>query len=101
MKIKLTKEQVELIANEVAGLLSNGKTSRTAPKRRPCRITNVVVPPPDIASVEFADTDESLLLTIRADLAAIVQAINGGSQKHSLELAEHLLWHVEEVLAER
>ena len=45
--------------------------------------------------------DDGVLLTIRADLEAIVQAIRNGSQKHALELSEHLLGHVEEVLAER
>ena len=103
MKVKLTKGQIELIANEVAGIMCDGKTARTKSERRPRHITFVGVglPPAAPSPAEVLNPDENLLLTVRADLVAVVQAIRNGSQKHALELSEHLLGHVEEVLAER
>lgn len=99
MKIRLSKEQVSEIANEVVGAISRPRMAeapRTAAVARIRLPVNKVVPP-------RLDTrrDDGVLLTVRADLAAVVQAIRNGSQKHALELSEHLLGHVEEVLAER
>ena len=107
MKIKLSKEQISEIANEVVSAISRPRTDvvpRTDAVPRTVAVAvarirqpgNEVVPP-------RLDTrrDDGVLLTVRADLAAVVQAIRNGSQKHALELSEHLLGHVEEVLAER
>ena len=99
MKIKLSKEQISEIANEVISTISNPRMAavpRTVAAVRVRLPGNKVVPP-------RLDTrrDDGVLLTVRADLEAIVQAIRNGSQKHALELSEHLLGHVEEVLAER
>ena len=99
MKIKLSKEQISEIANEVVGAISGPRMAavpRTVASVRIRLPGNGVVPP-------RLDTrrDDGVLLTVRADLEAIVQAIRNGSQKHALELSEHLLGHVEEVLAER
>lgn len=99
MKIKLSKEQISEIANEVVGAISRphmGAVPRTVAVARIRLPVNKVVQP-------RLDTrrDDGVLLTVRADLEAIVQAIRNGSQKHALELSEHLLGHVEEVLAER
>lgn len=97
MKIKLSKEQVSEIANEVVSAIS--RPSMDSAPRTVARIrlhVNKVVPP-----CLDARRDDGVLLTVRADLAAVVQAIRNGSQKHALELSEHLLGHVEEVLAER
>ena len=99
MKIKLSKEQVSEIANEVVSAISRPRMDsapRTVAVARIRLHVNKVVPP-------CLDTcrDDGVLLTVRADLAAVVQAIRNGSQKHALELSEHLLGHVEEVLAER
>ena len=93
MKIKLSKEQISEIANEVVSTISSPRTVASVRVRLP---GNKVVQP-------RLDTrrDDGVLLTVRADLAAVVQAIRNGSQKHALELSEHLLGHVEEVLAER
>lgn len=99
MRIKLSKEQVSEIANEVISTISGPRMEaapRTVAAVRVRLPVNKVVPP-------RLDTrrDDGVLLTVRADLEAIVQAIRNGSQKHALELSEHLLGHVEEVLAER
>ena len=99
MKIKLSKEQISEIANEVISTISGPRMAavpRTAASVRVRLPVNKVVQP-------RLDTrrDDGVLLTVRADLEAIVQAIRNGSQKHALELSEHLLGHVEEVLAER
>ena len=87
MKIKLSKEQISEIANEVVSTISSPRTDAI----------------PRTVAVAHIRTrcDDGVLLTVRADLAAVVQAIRNGSQKHALELSEHLLGHVEEVLAER
>ena len=99
MKIKLSKEQISEIANEVVSTISSPRMAavpRTVASVRVRLPGNEVVPPRlDERS------DDGVLLTVRADLEAVVQAIRNGSQKHALELAEHLLGHVEEVLAER
>ena len=99
MKIKLSKEQISEIANEVASTISGPRMAavpRTVASVRVRLPVNKVVQP-------RLDTrrDDGVLLTVRADIAAVVQAIRNGSQKHALELSEHLLGHVEEVLAER
>lgn len=99
MKIKLSKEQISEIANEVVGTISGlrmASVPRTVASVRVRLPVNKVVQP-------RLDTrrDDGVLLTVRADLAAIVQAVRNGSQKHAIELSEHLLGHVEEVLAER
>ena len=99
MKIKLSKEQISEIANEVISTISGPRMAaapRTVASVRVRLPVNKVVQP-------RLDTrrDDGVLLTVRADLAAVVQAIRNGSQKHALELSEHLLGHVEEVLAER
>ena len=105
MEIELTREQIDLIANAVvrrggAGLHRGQTCVRRdgSGKRRPV----VMIGIGDSAGGRpVVDRDMNLLLTVRSDLAAVVQAIRNGSQKHALELSEHLLGHVEEVLAER
>ena len=106
MEIELTREQIDLIANAVvrrggAGFHRGQTCVRRdgSGKRRPV----VMIGIGDSAGGRrpAADCDMNLLLTVRSDLAAVVQAIRNGSQKHALELSEHLLGHVEEVLAER
>ena len=105
MEIELTREQIDLIANAVARRggagLHRGQTCVRrdgSGKRRPV----VMIGIGDAARGRpVVDRDMNLLLTVRADLAAVVQAIRNGSRKHALVLSEHLLGHVEEVLAER
>lgn len=100
MKIKLTNEQIESIANVVVEKIGAAPKARRVPRRIAAvcvRVPrSVVALPPKAAGV-----NENVLLTVRADVAAIAQAIRNGSQKHALELSEHLLGHVEEILAER
>lgn len=105
MKIKLSKEQISEIANEVVGAISRPRTdviSRTDEVPRTVAVAHIRQPVNKVVPPRL-DTrrDDGVLLTVRADLAAVVQAIRNGSQKHALELSEHLLGHVEEVLAER
>lgn len=99
MKIKLSKEQISEIANEV---ISNISSPRMAAVPRTVASVRVRLPVNKVVQPRL-DTrrDDGVLLTVRADLEAIVQAIRNGSRKHALELSEHLLGHVEEVLAER
>lgn len=99
MKIKLSKEQISEIANEVVSTISSPRTDAVP---RTAAVVRIRLPG-DKVVLPRLDTrrDDGVLLTVRADLAAVVQAIRNGSQKHALELSEHLLGHVEEVLAER
>ena len=97
MKIKLSKEQVSEIANEVVSAISRPRIDSAPRTVASIRLHMNKVVPPRLD----ARRDDAVLLTVRADLAAVVQAIRNGSQKHALELSEHLLGHVEEVLAER
>lgn len=99
MKLKLTNEQIESIANIVVDKIGAAPRARKPPKRIAAvcvRVPRQVVTLPP----EAPGFRDNVLLTVRADVAAIVQAIRGGSQRHALELSEHLLGHVEEVLAE-
>ena len=100
MKIKLSKEQISEIANEVVSNISSPRTAAAVP--RTVAAVRIRLPGNEVALPRLDErSDDGVLLTVRADLEAIVQAIRNGSQKHALELSEHLLGHVEEVLAER
>ena len=99
MKIKLSKEQISEIANEVISTISSPRMSAVP---RTVAAVRIRLPGNEVALPHLDErSDDGVLLTVRADLEAIVQAIRNGSQKHALELSEHLLSHVEEVLAER
>lgn len=99
MKIKLSKEQISEIANEVISSISS---PRMAAVPRTVASVRIRLPGNEVALPRLDErSDDGVLLTVRADLEAIVQAIRNGSRKHALELSEHLLGHVEEVLAER
>lgn len=99
MKIRLSKEQISEIANEVVGAISR---PRMAEAPRTAAVARIRLPGDKVVLPRLdARREDRVLLTVRADLAAVVQAIRNGSQKHALELSEHLLGHVEEVLAER
>ena len=103
MEIELTKEQIEKIANVVRKDLRSSVC-----KEQPRRVTRVGVCPlggGNIASGKEArfraeGRDLNLLLTVRSDLNAIVNAMNVGDWKHAKRLAEWLLGHVDETIEE-
>lgn len=103
MEIELTKEQIEKIANVVRKGLR-----RTVREERPRHIIRVgVCVPGDGKTVEdkeprfrAAGRDLNLLLTVRSDLNAVVNAMNAGDWKHAKRLAEWLLGHVDETIEE-
>ena len=105
MEIELTREQIDLIANAVvrrggAGLHRGQTCVRRdgSGKRRPVVIIGIG----DSAGGRrpAADRDMNLLLTVRSDLNAVVNAMAAGSWKHAKRLAEDLLSHVDETIEE-
>ena len=103
MEIELTREQIEKIANVVRKDLR-----RPAHKEQPRHIIRIGVRAPgDGNTVEDNETrflaagrDLNLLLTVRGDLNAVVNAMNIGNWKHARRLAEGLLSHVDETIEE-
>ena len=104
MEIELTREQIDLIANAVArrggaGLHRGPTCVRRdgSGKRRPV----VMIGIGDAARGRpVVDRDMNLLLTVRSDLNAVVNAMAAGSWKHAKRLAEDLLSHVDETIEE-
>lgn len=105
MEIELTKEQIDLIANEVIN--RGGAKLRHEPtrvnkngfgKRRPIVMLGIGVPAKERRPV--VGRDINLMLTVRSDLNAIVNAMSAGNGKHARRLAEELLVHVDETLGE-
>ena len=103
MEIELTKEQIEKIANVVRKDLRS-----SACKERPRHVILGVVCQPGGGKIvsdkearfRAAGRDLNLLLTVRGDLNAIVNAMNAGDWKHAKRLAEWLLGHVDETIEE-
>ena len=103
MEIELTKEQIEKIANVVRKDLR-----RPAREERPRHIIHAGVCLPGggkiVADKEArfraSGRDLNLLLTVRGDLNAVVNAMNVGNWKHARRLAEWLLGHVDETIEE-
>ena len=104
MEIELTREQIDLIANAVvrrggAGLHRGQTCVRRdgSGKRRPV----VMIGIGDASRGRpVVDRDMNLLLTVRSDLNAVVNAMAAGSWKHAKRLAEDLLSHVDETIEE-
>lgn len=97
MKIELTNEQIDLIANVVV--------ARTRKERPKVVVATALDPVKVPRELRVPANDErkffnDVLLTVRADLSAIVQSVRTGTRSHTLALSEHLLEHVDEVLAE-
>lgn len=105
MEIELTKEQIDLIANAV--VRKGGVKLRREPpcvrrdgagKRRPIVLLGVGVPARERRPV--VGRDMNLMLTVRSDLNAVVNAMSAGNWKHARRLAEELLVHVDETIEE-
>ena len=97
MKIELTNEQIDLIANAVVA-----KTRKARPKVVVAAALDPVEVPMELSTPANDERKlfNDVLLTVRADLSAIVQSVRTGTRSHTLALSEHLLEHVDEVLAE-
>lgn len=97
MKIELTNEQIDLIANAVVA-----KTRKARPKVVVAAALDPFKVPRELSTPENDERKlfNDVLLTVRADLSAIVQSVRTGTRNHTLALSEHLLEHVDEVLAE-
>ena len=97
MKIELTNEQIDLIANEVVA-----KTRKARPKVVVAAVLSPVKVPRELRTPANDERKlfNDVLFTVRADLSAIVQSVRTGTRNHTLALSEHLLEHVDEVLAE-
>lgn len=97
MKIELTNEQIDLIANAVVA-----KTRKVRPKVVVATALDPFKVPGELSTPENDERKlfNDVLLTVRADLSAIVQSVRTGTRNHTLALSEHLLEHVDEVLAE-
>ena len=104
MEIELTREQIDLIASAVGRRGGAGRhRGQTcvrrdgSGKRRPV----VMIGIGDAARGRpVVDRDMNLLLTVRSDLNAVVNAMAAGSWKHAKRLAEDLLSHVDETIEE-
>ena len=105
MEIELTREQIDLIANAVvrrggAGLRRGPTCVRRdgSGKRRP--IVMIGIGDSARGRRPAVDRDMNLLLTVRSDLNAVVNAMAAGNWKHAKRLAEDLLSHVDETVEE-
>lgn len=97
MKIELTNEQIDLIANAVIA-----RTRKARPKVVVAAAPAPVKVPKDLRAPANDERKffNDVLLTVRADLSAVVQSVRTGTRGHTLALSEHLLEHVDEILAE-